>query len=105
MATAGDGGGSIRIPAGFKLSVVIPAYNELASIRDCLARVAASPVPKEIIIVDDGSTDDTAAVLQERKRQAGDRLNVLKMKPPMCLTRESADFFVDMLDRVLSTGW
>lgn len=35
----------------------------------------------------------------------GDRLNVLKMKPPMCLTRESADFFVDMLDRVLSTGW
>ena len=35
----------------------------------------------------------------------GDRQNVLKMKPPMCITRESADFFVDMLDRVLSTGW
>jgi 4-aminobutyrate aminotransferase-like enzyme len=35
----------------------------------------------------------------------GDRQNVLKMKPPMCLTRESADFFVAMLDRVLSTGW
>jgi 4-aminobutyrate aminotransferase-like enzyme len=27
------------------------------------------------------------------------------MKPPMCITRESADFFVDMLDRVLTTGW
>jgi hypothetical protein len=27
------------------------------------------------------------------------------MKPPMCITRESADFFVDQLDRVLTTGW
>jgi len=35
----------------------------------------------------------------------GDHLCVLKMKPPMCLTVESADFFVDMLDLVLSTGW
>jgi 4-aminobutyrate aminotransferase-like enzyme/Ser/Thr protein kinase RdoA (MazF antagonist) len=31
----------------------------------------------------------------------GDRKNVLKIKPPMVLTRESADFFVDALDRVL----
>ena len=31
--------------------------------------------------------------------------DVLKMKPPMCITRESADFFVDMFDRVLRTGW
>jgi len=30
---------------------------------------------------------------------------VLKVKPPMCLTRESADHFVDTLDRVLTTGW
>jgi len=35
----------------------------------------------------------------------GDRMNVLKMKPPMCLPTAAADFFVDMLDRVLSTGW
>ncbi|MFN8100134.1 MAG: aminotransferase [Mycobacterium sp.] len=35
----------------------------------------------------------------------GDRMNVLKMKPPMCLSTTSADFFVDMLDRVLGTGW
>jgi 4-aminobutyrate aminotransferase-like enzyme/Ser/Thr protein kinase RdoA (MazF antagonist) len=35
----------------------------------------------------------------------GDRQNILKVKPPMCLTRESADFFVDSLERVLSTGW
>jgi 4-aminobutyrate aminotransferase-like enzyme/Ser/Thr protein kinase RdoA (MazF antagonist) len=35
----------------------------------------------------------------------GERANVLKMKPPMCLTRESADFYVDTLERVLSEGW
>lgn len=54
---------------------------------------------------------ETAAIC-ERMRElgvivqpTGDRQNVLKMKPPMCLTRESADFFVDALDRVLRTGW
>ena len=31
----------------------------------------------------------------------GDYLNVLKIKPPMCLSKESADFFVDMLAKAL----
>jgi 4-aminobutyrate aminotransferase-like enzyme len=35
----------------------------------------------------------------------GERANVLKLKPPMCLTRESADFVVDQLERVLREGW
>jgi len=35
----------------------------------------------------------------------GERANVLKMKPPMCLTREAADFYVDQLERVLVEGW
>jgi 4-aminobutyrate aminotransferase-like enzyme len=35
----------------------------------------------------------------------GDHVNVLKIKPPMCLTAESADYFVAILDRVLTTGW
>jgi len=34
-----------------------------------------------------------------------DRQCVLKIKPPMCLDRASADFFVDALDEVLTTGW
>jgi 4-aminobutyrate aminotransferase-like enzyme/Ser/Thr protein kinase RdoA (MazF antagonist) len=34
-----------------------------------------------------------------------DHLNVLKIKPPLCLTQASADFFVDTLDQVLTTGW
>jgi 4-aminobutyrate aminotransferase-like enzyme/Ser/Thr protein kinase RdoA (MazF antagonist) len=35
----------------------------------------------------------------------GERANVLKMKPPMVLTREAADFYVDQLERVLLEGW
>lgn len=35
----------------------------------------------------------------------GDYSNVLKVKPPLCITRESADFFVDRLDQVLAEGW
>lgn len=35
----------------------------------------------------------------------GDHLNVLKIKPPMCLSKASADYFVDMLARVLDEGW
>jgi 4-aminobutyrate aminotransferase-like enzyme/Ser/Thr protein kinase RdoA (MazF antagonist) len=35
----------------------------------------------------------------------GDHLNVLKIKPPLCLTLESADFFADMLEKVLREGW
>lgn len=53
------------LPADFKLSVVIPAYNEERTIREILARVAALPVPKEIIVVDDCSRDQTRAILQE----------------------------------------
>jgi 4-aminobutyrate aminotransferase-like enzyme/Ser/Thr protein kinase RdoA (MazF antagonist) len=34
-----------------------------------------------------------------------DGMNVLKIKPPLCITRESADYFVDTLDHVLETGW
>lgn len=35
----------------------------------------------------------------------GDHQNVLKTKPPLCVDRDSADFFVDMLDRTLTEGW
>lgn len=35
----------------------------------------------------------------------GDGNNVLKVKPPLCITRESADVVVDALERTLSEGW
>jgi 4-aminobutyrate aminotransferase-like enzyme len=34
-----------------------------------------------------------------------ERQNVLKIKPPMCLSLASANFFVDALDEVLTAGW
>jgi len=45
------------------LSVVVPAYNEAATVEALLARVLASPWTAEVIVVDDGSTDGTAGVL------------------------------------------
>ncbi len=41
------------------MSVIVPVYNELLHLEDLLQAVLASPVEKEIIIVDDGSTDGT----------------------------------------------
>lgn len=48
-----------------RLSVVIPVYNERATIEELLRRVQAVHVEKEIIVVDDGSTDGTREFLQE----------------------------------------
>ncbi len=42
-----------------RLSVIIPVYNERATIDELLRRVAAVEIDKETIIVDDGSTDGT----------------------------------------------
>jgi len=55
----------LELPPGFKLSIVIPVYNEERTIREILARVAALPVPKEIVVVDDCSRDRTAQTLRE----------------------------------------
>lgn len=51
------------IPPDFLLSVVIPVYNEVKTLEAVLARVRASGVPSEIILVDDGSTDGTRELL------------------------------------------
>lgn len=50
-----------------KLSIIIPVYNERATIAEIIRQVEAAPTPgceKEIIIVDDGSTDGTRELLR-----------------------------------------
>ena len=47
-----------------KLSVVIPVYNERDTIAEILRRVNSVPVDKELIVVDDFSTDGTRDALQ-----------------------------------------
>ncbi len=57
--------GIFPLPENFKLSVVIPVYNEERWIREVIRRVQAVAIPKEIIIVDDCSTDSTRSILRE----------------------------------------
>ena len=58
-----------------KLSVIIPVYNERDTVAETIARVRASPVPKEIIVVDDASSDGTAEAIASL---AGDDLKLLR---------------------------
>jgi dolichol-phosphate mannosyltransferase len=46
------------------VSVIVPVYNEAAHVDELLQAIHASPVKKEIIIVDDGSTDGTRGKLR-----------------------------------------
>lgn len=56
------------------VSVVMPVYNEKDTIEEILLRVAAVPVRKEIIVVDDCSTDGTRAMLAGLQGRIGFRL-------------------------------
>src|SRR6266566_2081248 len=58
-----------------KVSIVIPCYNEKATIEKIVEAVRAAAIEsKEIIVVDDGSQDGTQAVLKEKVAQMVDRI-------------------------------
>lgn len=72
----------ISPPATFRLSVVMPVYNEARWIRAILSRVCAVPVPKEIVIVDDMSRDgsrDILAVIEREQAERPDPQNLIRV--------------------------
>ena len=56
-------------PNGVVVSVVIPVYNERQWVRELVNRVMAVPIPKEIVLVDDCSTDGTRDLLKEMEAE------------------------------------
>src|SRR5262249_2122033 len=56
-------------PESFLLSVVIPVYNEWQWVRALGRRVQAVPVHKEIVLVDDCSTDGTRDILRQMESE------------------------------------
>ncbi|SIO43682.1 Glycosyl transferase family 2 [Singulisphaera sp. GP187] len=57
--------GIYRIPDDLVLSVVIPVYNEVRTLHEILRQVRAVPIAKQIILVDDCSTDGTTDLLRK----------------------------------------
>lgn len=57
--------GTASQPAQPLLSILVPAYNEARTIGAVLEQAADLPVPHEVIVVDDGSSDGTADVVRE----------------------------------------
>ena len=67
----------VTAPVGVRLlSVVVPVFNESKTVSTVIDRIRATALPIELIVVDDGSTDDTRDVL-ERERPRIDRLILL----------------------------
>ena len=65
-----------------KLSVLIPVYNEERTLEEVVRRVCAVQMPKEIILVDDGSNDQSPQILkklQENKDRIQDPLNQFRV--------------------------
>jgi glycosyltransferase involved in cell wall biosynthesis len=56
-----DAGAATGAP---QLSVIVPAYNEAATLEECLRRVVRLGLDAELVVVDDGSRDGTAALLR-----------------------------------------
>jgi len=63
-------------PARAQVSFIVPVYNEAATIGELLARVDALELDKQIVVVDDGSTDGTGRVLDDWQ----DRENVVVIR-------------------------
>ncbi len=59
-------------PINLRASVVIPCFNESQTINELIDRVQAVPIDKEVIVVDDYSTDGSREILAQRAERRGD---------------------------------
>ncbi|MES2462002.1 MAG: glycosyltransferase family 2 protein [Armatimonadota bacterium] len=60
--------------------MLIPVFNEASTVEEVLTRVLSVPIDLEIIVVDDGSTDGSYAILQKAEKLAGRSLRVFSHK-------------------------
>ena len=57
------------IPSDFLLTVVMPVYNEQETLHSIVDAVQKVPINKELVLVDDGSTDASRTILAELERE------------------------------------
>lgn len=72
-------------------------YLGVEMVRD---RLTLEPATEETALICDRMLE-LGVIIQP----TGDHQNILKTKPPLCIDTESADFYADTLDRVLTEGW
>ncbi len=70
--------------ADHRLSLVIPMYNEHENVLPMLERVhevlGAYPMPWEVLLVNDGSSDDTLAIMREGQKKYGEHVRVVELR-------------------------
>ena len=62
-----------------KISIIIPVFNEQKTVEEVIKKVLNLPLEKEVIVVDDGSTDGTREILEKLKIE-NENARVSKLK-------------------------
>jgi len=68
----------MKFGQNFLISVIIPCYNEGSTIEDVIEAVKKQPFLKQIIVVDDGSSDATPSILKNIKGDEKNEILILR---------------------------